>query len=86
MSRRTASARSYSPRLSYQRGDSATGASRSRTSIPREPQTYTSRHDQSVSGTTALASRFVAGVPQMPITIAYAWYLPRTAAGYISLR
>ena len=34
----------------------------------------------------ALASRFVTGVPQMPITIAYAWYLPRTAAGYISLR
>ena len=39
-----------------------------------------------MSGTIALASRLVAGVPQMPITIAYAWYLPRTAAGNISLR
>ncbi len=85
ISRRTASARSYSPRLSYQRGDSFSRRVNSTSSRPSEPHRKTSRQDQSLSGTTALAMRLVAGVPQMPTTMAYAWYLPRTFEGYISL-
>jgi hypothetical protein len=38
---------------------------------PSAPHRYTSRHDQGVATTTALAMRLVAG-PQIPMTIAYA--------------
>lgn len=48
-----------------------------RGSTPSEPQRWTSRQDQSGMGTTKEAMRWVAGVPRIPMTMAYAWHLPR---------